>query len=149
MYASHLAINHFASRGQINLIQKPYLIDYSCTKNTSFHEEEIIHIHAWHVRSSLRWLLFTSLLFSVFLDFRDFLEVSLQERFVRSSIQPSNSVEHELFPGLSLGHLSQITTNVSDRTGGVARREVTVNCEHCHGSASSSMDFGFSVNIVR
>jgi hypothetical protein len=50
MYASHLAINHLAARGQIALIQKPYLIDYSCTTNTSFHDVEIIHIHAWHVR---------------------------------------------------------------------------------------------------
>ena len=50
MYASHLAINHLAARGQMNLIQKPYLIDYSCTTNTSFHDVEIIHIHAWHVR---------------------------------------------------------------------------------------------------
>ncbi|CAF4646708.1 unnamed protein product [Rotaria sp. Silwood1] len=48
MYASHLAINHYAGHGQIKLIQKPYLIDYSCTTNTSFHEVEIIHIHAWH-----------------------------------------------------------------------------------------------------
>ena len=50
MYASHLAINHYAGQGQIKLIQKPYLIDYSCTINTSFNEIEIIHIHAWHVR---------------------------------------------------------------------------------------------------
>ena len=50
MYASHLSIHHFAARGQINLIQKPYLIDYSCTRNTSFNAVEIIHIHAWHVR---------------------------------------------------------------------------------------------------
>lgn len=49
MYAGHLAINHYAGRGQINLIQKPHAIDYSCTVNTSFHTEEIIHIHAWHV----------------------------------------------------------------------------------------------------
>ena len=49
MYAGHLAINHYAGRGQIKLIKKPYAIDYSCTANTSFHTEEIIHIHAWHV----------------------------------------------------------------------------------------------------
>ncbi|CAF3538758.1 unnamed protein product [Rotaria socialis] len=48
MYASHLAINHYARLGRIKLIQKPYLIDYSCTTNVSFHEIEIIHIHAWH-----------------------------------------------------------------------------------------------------
>jgi hypothetical protein len=49
MYASHLAINHYAGRGQIKLIQKPYLIDSSCTTNVSFNDVEIIHIHAWHV----------------------------------------------------------------------------------------------------
>jgi hypothetical protein len=49
MYAGHLAINHYAGRGQIKLIQKPYLIDYSCIRNTSFNHVEIIHIHAWHV----------------------------------------------------------------------------------------------------
>ena len=49
MYASHLAINHYGARGQIKLIQKPYLMDHSCTTNTSFNEVEIIHIHAWHV----------------------------------------------------------------------------------------------------
>jgi hypothetical protein len=53
MYASHLAINHYAGRGQIKLIQKPYLIDYSCTINSSFNDVEIIHIHAWHVRIDL------------------------------------------------------------------------------------------------
>jgi hypothetical protein len=51
MYASHLAINHYAGRGQIKLIQKPYLLDHSCTTNTSFNDVEVIHIHAWHVRS--------------------------------------------------------------------------------------------------
>lgn len=49
MYAGHLAINHYGGRGQIKLIQKPYLIDYSCTINSSFYDTEIIHIHAWHV----------------------------------------------------------------------------------------------------
>ena len=49
MYAGHLAINHYAGRGQIKLIQKPYLIDASCTTNSSFDSVEIIHIHAWHV----------------------------------------------------------------------------------------------------
>ena len=55
MYASHLAINHYAGRGQIKLIQKPYLIDYSCTTNTSFGSVEIIHIHAWHVGRSFSY----------------------------------------------------------------------------------------------
>ena len=58
MYASHLAINHYAGQGQIKLIQKPYLIDYSCTINTSFNEIEIIHIHAWHVRIVILIFLF-------------------------------------------------------------------------------------------
>lgn len=57
MYASHLAINHYAGQGKIKLIQKPYLIDYSCTMNTSFNEIEIIHIHAWHVCSLFIYLL--------------------------------------------------------------------------------------------
>ncbi|CAF0898017.1 unnamed protein product [Rotaria sordida] len=58
MYASHLAINHYAGRGQIKLIQKPYLIDYSCTTNTSFNEVEIIHIHAWHTNQMFSKFLF-------------------------------------------------------------------------------------------
>jgi len=50
MYASHLAISHYAGRGQIKLIQIPNLLDHSCTTNVSMNEIKVIHIHAWHVR---------------------------------------------------------------------------------------------------
>lgn len=68
MYAGHLAINHYAGRGQINLIQKPHAIDYSCTVNTSFHTEEIIHIHAWHVSDHFREIFFALKAFAMLLD---------------------------------------------------------------------------------
>jgi hypothetical protein len=56
MYAGHLAINHYAGRGQIKkLVHKPNLMDYSCTINSSFLHEEIIHIHAWHVSIVVRF----------------------------------------------------------------------------------------------
>ena len=53
MYASHLSLNHLGARGQINLVQKPFLMDHSCTTNESFHDYQIIHIHAWHVSASM------------------------------------------------------------------------------------------------
>jgi hypothetical protein len=65
MYASHLAINHYAARGQIKLIQKPYLIDASCTTNVSFNDVEIIHIHAWHVSRLFSYILIETILLIV------------------------------------------------------------------------------------
>lgn len=78
MYASHLALNHLAARGRIHLIQKGFLLDFSCTNNRSIEQDEIIHIHAWHVRSQTethRSNASSSNCFSR-LDKSDFLQVS-------------------------------------------------------------------------
>lgn len=145
MYASHLAINHFAGRGQIRLIQKPYLIDYSCTTNTSFQHEEIIHIHAWHV-CFFSFSLSLRIDLSLVLDRRDVLEVSVQEWFVRSSLQQSIDVDEQLLLGFSPLYLFEISRHDSERS---ERRTFKVNSEHWRSSPSSSIDLGFSMNIVR